>query len=101
MGRLRRLTGLPNIDPKCRASTPPADGSRIIVWVTDADMPGSSQATGAAALHAGWSHGHRDVSGGWLRPTGFGGGDGLVINTTLIAGVGGGGVPGRAVAPPG
>src|ERR1700733_14952222 len=97
MGRLRRLTGLPNIDRKCRASTPLAGGSRIIVWVTDADMPGSSQATGAAALHAGWSHGHRDVSGGWLRPTVFGAVDGLVTNASLIAGGGGGGVSAHAV----
>lgn len=51
-----------------------------------------SRATGAAALRAGWSHGHRDVSGGWLRPTVFGAVDGLVTNASLIAGVGGGGV---------
>jgi VIT1/CCC1 family predicted Fe2+/Mn2+ transporter len=40
----------------------------------------------------GWEHRHRDVSGGWLRPTVFGAVDGLVTNTALIAGVGGGGV---------
>jgi VIT1/CCC1 family predicted Fe2+/Mn2+ transporter len=40
---------------------------------------------------AGWSHRHRDVSGGWLRPTVFGAVDGLVTNSALIAGVGGGG----------
>jgi vacuolar iron transporter family protein len=34
--------------------------------VTQEDRP--SDATGAAALQAGWYHGHRDVSGGWLRP---------------------------------
>src|SRR4051812_40071004 len=40
----------------------------------------------------GWTnHRHRDVSGGWLRPTVFGAVDGLVTNTALIAGVGGGG----------
>src|SRR6267142_3290413 len=39
-----------------------------------------------------WSHRHRDVSGGWLRPTVFGAVDGLVTNTSLIAGLGGGGV---------
>jgi VIT1/CCC1 family predicted Fe2+/Mn2+ transporter len=39
-----------------------------------------------------WSHRHRDVSGGWLRPTVFGAVDGLVTNAALIAGVGGGGV---------
>jgi VIT1/CCC1 family predicted Fe2+/Mn2+ transporter len=40
----------------------------------------------------GWEHRHRDVSGGWLRPTVFGAVDGLVTNSALIAGVGGGGV---------
>jgi len=39
----------------------------------------------------GWAHRHRDVSGGWLRPTVFGAVDGLVTNAALIAGVGGGG----------
>ncbi len=50
-----------------------------------------------AALAAGWSHRHRDVSGGWLRPTVFGAVDGLVTNASLIAGLGGGGVPGHVV----
>jgi VIT1/CCC1 family predicted Fe2+/Mn2+ transporter len=36
------------------------------------------------------SHQHRDVSGGWLRPTVFGAVDGLVTNASLIAGLGGG-----------
>src|ERR1700712_4405530 len=44
-----------------------------------------------AALRSGWSHRHRDVSGGWLRPTVFGAVDGWVTNASLIAGVGGGG----------
>jgi vacuolar iron transporter family protein len=35
-------------------------------------------------------HRHRDVSGGWLRPTVFGAVDGLVTNASLIAGLGGG-----------
>jgi VIT1/CCC1 family predicted Fe2+/Mn2+ transporter len=56
-----------------------------------------SYATGAAAARAGWSHGHRDVSGGWLRPTVFGAVDGLVTNASLIAGVGGGGVSAHAI----
>jgi len=56
-----------------------------------------SSASGAAAKAAGWSHGHRDVSGGWLRPTVFGAVDGLVTNASLIAGVGGGGVSARAI----
>jgi VIT1/CCC1 family predicted Fe2+/Mn2+ transporter len=54
-------------------------------------------AVGAAAHAAGWSHRHRDVSGGWLRPTVFGAVDGLVTNASLIAGVGGGGVSAHTV----
>ena len=54
-------------------------------------MRGRAQAVVAAALASGWSHRHRDVSGGWLRPTVFGAVDGLVTNASLIAGVGGGG----------
>jgi vacuolar iron transporter family protein len=34
---------------------------------------------------------HRDISGGWLRPAVFGAMDGLVTNSSLIAGVGAGG----------
>lgn len=51
----------------------------------------SGHAAMQAALRDGWSHRHRDVSGGWLRPTVFGAVDGLVTNAALIAGVGGGG----------
>ncbi|TAM84995.1 MAG: hypothetical protein EPN43_12000 [Jatrophihabitans sp.] len=42
-----------------------------------------------AADPAGVGHEHRDVSGGWLRPTVFGMMDGLVSNFALIAGVAG------------
>jgi VIT1/CCC1 family predicted Fe2+/Mn2+ transporter len=45
------------------------------------DRPGPA----AAEVH----HDHRDVSGGWLRPTVFGMMDGLVSNFALIAGVAG------------
>lgn len=38
-----------------------------------------------AEAHA---HSHTDVSGGWLRAAVFGGMDGLVTNTALVAGVG-------------
>lgn len=42
---------------------------------------------------------HRDVSGqGWLRPALFGAMDGLVSNTSLIAGVAGGGATTHTVA---
>lgn len=42
-------------------------------------------------------HYHRDVSGGWLRPAVFGAMDGLVTNVSLITGVGGSGLPPRAL----
>jgi VIT1/CCC1 family predicted Fe2+/Mn2+ transporter len=42
-------------------------------------------------------HSHSDVSGGWLRAAVFGAMDGLVTNTALVAGVGGGGAPPRAI----
>ncbi|MGH3187825.1 MAG: VIT1/CCC1 transporter family protein [Streptosporangiaceae bacterium] len=58
---------------------------------------GPSYETGAAALQAGWYHGHRDVSGGWLRPAVFGAVDGLVTNASLISGLGGGGVSAHTV----
>ena len=58
--------------------------------MADGETDKPSSATGTAALSAGWSHGHRDVSGGWLRPTVFGAVDGLVTNASLIAGLGGG-----------
>ncbi|MEV4383237.1 VIT1/CCC1 transporter family protein [Streptosporangium sp. NPDC049644] len=41
---------------------------------------------GRAEMH----HRHRDVNGGWLRPSVFGAMDGLVSNFALIAGVAGG-----------
>src|SRR3954466_11572027 len=33
------------------------------------------------------THEHRDVAGGWLRPTVFGAMDGLVSNFALVAGI--------------
>ncbi|MFI7704818.1 VIT1/CCC1 transporter family protein [Nonomuraea sp. NPDC049480] len=42
--------------------------------------------SGRAEAH----HEHRDVTGGWLRPSVFGAMDGLVSNFALIAGVAGG-----------
>src|SRR3984957_16810651 len=58
--------------------------------MTEEETRRPSAETGSAALRAGWSHGHRDVSGGWLRPTVFGAVDGVVPHTPLIAGRGGG-----------
>ena len=61
------------------------------------EMHEQRHAVRQAALAAGWSHRHRDVSGGRLRPTVFGAVDGLVTNASLIAGVGGGGASAHAV----
>ncbi|HET7311367.1 MAG TPA: VIT1/CCC1 transporter family protein [Mycobacteriales bacterium] len=55
-------------------------------------MTQSQSAAQTAAPPQEPSHEHRDVSGGWLRPTVFGAMDGLVTNVSLIAGVGGGGL---------
>ncbi len=69
----------------------PEDGA----WSADLSrrLTTSAEPTTIEAAHAaGWSHRHRDVSGGWLRPTVFGAVDGLVTNAALIAGVGGVGV---------
>ncbi|MEV2265973.1 VIT1/CCC1 transporter family protein [Nonomuraea africana] len=43
-------------------------------------------------------HEHRDVNGGWLRPSVFGAMDGLVSNFALIAGVAGGTDDTRVIA---
>ena len=42
-------------------------------------------------------HSHGDVSGGWLRAAVFGAMDGLVTNTALVAGVGGGRVSAQTI----
>ena len=53
-----------------------------------------SESTETAEAHG---HHHTDVSGGWLRAAVFGAMDGLVSNTALVAGVGGGGAPPRTI----
>jgi VIT1/CCC1 family predicted Fe2+/Mn2+ transporter len=55
--------------------------------------------TDAPAQESAEAHGHHhgDVSGGWLRAAVFGAMDGLVSNTALVAGVGGGGAAPRAI----
>ncbi|WP_336209182.1 VIT1/CCC1 transporter family protein [Nonomuraea sp. LPB2021202275-12-8] len=50
--------------------------------------------SGRAEIH----HQHRDVTGGWLRPSVFGAMDGLVSNFALIAGVAGGTSNTRVIA---
>jgi VIT1/CCC1 family predicted Fe2+/Mn2+ transporter len=53
--------------------------------------------TGALPGAEAHEHTHADVSGGWLRAAVFGAMDGLVTNTALVAGVGGGGAAPRAI----
>jgi VIT1/CCC1 family predicted Fe2+/Mn2+ transporter len=81
---------------RVRQSTASAGPWSIIGPVADEGKPDAARAAHDAAL-ARWSHRHRDVSGGWLRPTVFGAVDGLVTNASLIAGLGGGGVSSHAV----
>ncbi|MER7500194.1 VIT1/CCC1 transporter family protein [Nonomuraea pusilla] len=50
--------------------------------------------SGRAEVH----HQHRDVTGGWLRPSVFGAMDGLVSNFALIAGVAGGTTDTKVIA---
>jgi VIT1/CCC1 family predicted Fe2+/Mn2+ transporter len=50
--------------------------------------------SGRAEAH----HQHRDVTGGWLRPSVFGAMDGLVSNFALIAGVAGGTANSKVIA---
>jgi VIT1/CCC1 family predicted Fe2+/Mn2+ transporter len=69
----------------------------MIPHVAGEESPGPAHTGRDAATLARWSHRHRDVSGGWLRPTVFGAVDGLVTNASLIAGVGGGGVSAHTV----
>jgi VIT1/CCC1 family predicted Fe2+/Mn2+ transporter len=54
----------------------------------------NSEVASEAEAH---DHSHSDVSGGWLRAAVFGAMDGLVTNTALVAGVGGGGAAPRAI----
>jgi hypothetical protein len=70
---------------------------RTVISPVGEDASEPTQAVRQAALAAGWSHRHRDVSGGRLRPTVFGAVDGLVTNASLIAGLAGGGAPSHIV----
>jgi vacuolar iron transporter family protein len=67
----------------------------VTIAATRAERRRSNSETRSARRdhhHRDPTHEHRDVSGGWLRPTVFGAMDGLVTNVSLIAGVGGGGL---------
>jgi vacuolar iron transporter family protein len=75
---LGRMSVRPPVTVPCRSrpSSRPAGQTRRV--------------TTTAERHHEPTHEHRDVSGGWLRPTVFGAMDGMVTNVSLIAGVGGG-----------
>jgi vacuolar iron transporter family protein len=71
------------------AQPPPLIGRRILTWLPFGGrlvlLPKDFAVDGDEVRE------HRDVSGGWLRPAVFGAMDGLVTNSSLIAGIGGGG----------
>jgi VIT1/CCC1 family predicted Fe2+/Mn2+ transporter len=76
--------------PRAAVGYPPAGGKSIMGWLPFGNrlvlLPRGTQFDGGQELRE-----HRDISGGWLRPAVFGAMDGLVTNSSLIAGVGGGG----------
>jgi vacuolar iron transporter family protein len=80
---------MPASDPRGQADTTAYDPGT--------SAPGTAAAPAAAADRQQDVHQHRDVSGGWLRPAVFGAMDGLVTNVSLIAGVGGGGLPRQTI----
>ena len=67
----------------------PPGGKRVPGWLPFSDrlvlLPKKAGTAGEELRE------HRDVNGGWLRPAVFGAMDGLVTNSSLIAGIGGGG----------
>jgi VIT1/CCC1 family predicted Fe2+/Mn2+ transporter len=72
-------------------ANPPSNGKRILAWLPFGQrvvlLPkGTPLDDWDEELRE-----HRDVNGGWLRPAVFGAMDGLVTNSSLIAGIGGGG----------
>jgi hypothetical protein len=77
-------------DDRAASGYPPPNGKRILAWLPFGNrlvlLPQGTQLGGDRELRE-----HRDVSGGWLRPAVFGAMDGLVTNSSLIAGIGGGG----------
>jgi vacuolar iron transporter family protein len=82
------------------SANPSAVGKHILSWLPfghrlvllpKVPEPSTSLLEGQELLDGQELREHRDVNGGWLRPAVFGAMDGLVTNSSLIAGVGGGG----------
>ena len=67
----------------------PPGGRRVAGWLPFSNRLILLPKTGSTAGEE--LREHRDVNGGWLRPAVFGAMDGLVTNSSLIAGIGGGG----------
>jgi VIT1/CCC1 family predicted Fe2+/Mn2+ transporter len=90
------LAGGPPMSGPLPVYSPPPDplsgGRRVLEWLPFGNrlvlLP-KDRPSGAA--DEGQLREHRDVNGGWLRPAVFGAMDGLVTNSSLIAGIGGGG----------
>jgi VIT1/CCC1 family predicted Fe2+/Mn2+ transporter len=72
-------------------SAPAPESTTALVSVAVEFGGAPAEAASRAALSGERHHSHRKVSGGWLRAAVFGAMDGLITNTSLIAGVGGGG----------
>ncbi len=85
----RPAPGYPPPNGQAPDCPPQLAGKRILAWLPFGSrlvlLP-KDLAVGGDELRE-----HRDVSGGWLRPAVFGAMDGLVTNSSLIAGIGGGG----------
>jgi VIT1/CCC1 family predicted Fe2+/Mn2+ transporter len=69
----------------------PAVGKRVLGWLPFGHRLVLLPRTRPAGDEDQEPREHRDVAGGWLRPAVFGAIDGLVTNSSLIAGIGGGG----------
>ena len=65
---------------------PQAHGKRVLGW-----LPFGQRLVLLPKTDDDQAAEHRDIDGGWLRPAVFGAMDGLVTNSSLIAGIGGGG----------
>jgi vacuolar iron transporter family protein len=89
-GYPRAAPGYPRADGRAAPGYPPAGGKSIMGWLPFGNrlvlLPKDTRFAGNQQVRE-----HRDVSGGWLRPAVFGAMDGLVTNSSLIAGVGAGG----------
>ena len=87
---MRRVPGVDDpTEPQRTLSSPRSYGKSLPYWLPFGNrlvlLPKEAADDGDATRE------HRDVNGGWLRPAVFGAMDGLVTNSSLIAGIGGGG----------